>query len=153
MIAQYKNLTRRKYLWKVFEIIDCMQMNKDNTTTKREKELMIEFLCLPKDYAKFRFSTQGKKKVKKNFENRYNINWTNQNLNNKLYSLIRKGLLWRDSEEQIKFKPYISESANKIDKNLLSGKHFDLTFRFKLTADGVKNYTRFSRENSEEVKN
>ena len=146
MIAQYKNLSKRDYLWKMFEVIDCMQVNKENTTTPREKQLMIEFLCLPKEYSYFMFSSQSKKYIKKEFEKRYNLVWTNQNLNNKIYSLIKKGLLFRDSEDQIQFKPYISGSSKKIEKNLSEGKHFDLIFRFKTTEDGIDRFRSSCRD-------
>lgn len=148
MIAQYKNLTRREYLWKMFEIIDCMQLDKNSITTNKEKEMMIEFLCVPLRYSYFRFSKHSKKYVRSIIEKKDGNVCTNQNMNNKIYSLMRKGLLYRDDEGHIRFKPYIASTVKKVHDSLSKGSFYDLKFRFRVTEDATDRYKESSTDDS-----
>ena len=135
MIAQYTKLTEEKYLYKMFEIIDCMQLNPNNTTSPAEKELMIQFLTLPEKYKYFMFSAPSKKEVMKRIAEKQGGKIpSSQTINNKIYSLIDKGLLWRDEDKVIYFKPYIRKAAEKL-KEAISNEdkdmHYDFVFRFK----------------------
>jgi len=131
MIAQYKNLSRDQYLHKFFEIIDCMQPDQKKTTSPLEKKIMIEFLSLPDKFKYFPFGSIPKKYVREKIKEELGVTWSNQNLNNKVYSLISKGILWRDEDSQVYFKPFIKQAVEKLDKALEEGKHYDFTFRFR----------------------
>jgi hypothetical protein len=132
MTVQYKNLSEEDYLYKMFEIIDCMQLNSNNTTSPSEKELMILLLTLPEKYKHFMFSSISKREVmRKIAEKQGGKKPSSQSINNKIYSLIEKGLLWRDDDRIIYFKPYIKKAVEKLKEALAKGEHYDFVFRFK----------------------
>ena len=131
MIANYKSLSKRDYLEKYLSILDCMQIDDTKRMAKSEKEFLIEILMLPKKYDYFRFSSQSKKFIMDKLEKETEVKHSYQNLNNKIYKLIKKGYLWKDADSQIYFKPYILKALKELESALEAGKHYDFTFRFK----------------------
>jgi hypothetical protein len=131
MIANYKNLTKEKYLQKMLEVIDCMQLDSSNHTSPSEKKLLIHFLTLPEKYWPFMFSPMSKKEVSKKLEKEQGKRPSHQSINNKIYNLINKGLLWRDNDGQIYLKPYLRKAVNNLYEALDTGNHYDFVFRFQ----------------------
>lgn len=131
MIATYKNLDKEGYLHKMLEIIDCMQMSSDKTTSPSEKRLLILFLTLPDKYWPFMFSPMSKKEVSKKLEMEQGKKPSHQSVNNKIYSLISKGLLWRDDDGQIYLMPFLRKAVKDLYAALEKGNHYDFVFRFQ----------------------
>lgn len=131
MIANYKNLTQKEYLLKLFNIFDCMQVDDSKRTTPTEKEFLVEILMLPKQYDYFKFSHQAKKYIINKIKDETGMEHSFQNLNNKTYNLIRKGYLWKDEDAQIYFKPFIIKAIHNLEKALKNNQPYDFVFRFK----------------------
>lgn len=129
MVIAYKNLTKEQYLLKFLEIIDCMQSDKSKCTTDSEKDVLVKFLLLPEEYKYYRFSRKGKKAVTAMYE-KEEVKMSHQNLNNKIYSLIEKGLLWRDDDTIIYFKKFVIQAVSKFSESLEKGESYDFKFRF-----------------------
>lgn len=131
MVANYTDNDLRKNLFKMLEVIDCMQPNPNNKTTEKEKMLMVEFFLLDeKRFGVYRFSHRAKESViEKALED---INWklTKRNIANKVYSLLDKGLLHRDVDREIFFKPWLFKVAEDMKKAFNNGESYELKFRF-----------------------
>lgn len=135
MIANYKNLSREEYLDKFFNIINCMQLDESKKLAPNEKEYLIDTLMLPDKFNYFRFSSVAKKVIMEKTKERTGHEHTYQNLNNKIYKLIKKGYLWKDTDGQTYFKPFIIKAVTALDKALAEGNHYDFVFRFKNEQD------------------
>jgi cysteinyl-tRNA synthetase len=76
-------------------------------------------------------SSQSKKYIINKIQEETGVTHSYQNLNNKIYKLIKKGYLWKDEDSQVYFKPFILKALGKLEKALEEGKHYDFTFRFQ----------------------
>lgn len=135
MIANYKNLSRHEYLDRFFNILNCMQLDESKRLSPSEKQFLIDILMLPDKFEYFRFSSVAKKVIINKIEEETGMRHSHQNLNNKIYNLVRKGYLWKDTDGQTYFKPYILKAITSLDKALAEGNHYDFTFRFKNEQD------------------
>lgn len=129
MVIKYNNLSREDYLYKFFEIVDCMQVDISNRTTESEKRLLIEFFLLPEAFRYYRFSRLGKKEVIKNAAEK---GWklTYQNINNKVYEMLAKGLLRKDTDNVMYAKEWLEKAIEKYEATLAAGQDYDFKFRF-----------------------
>ncbi len=99
-----------------------LMLNKQ-AVSESELELLTQFLDLPDRFKYRRFSSSGKKKVIEAYA-LLNKKLSLVNLNNKLYSLIKKGILRRDEDGVIQipdyvYKPYLEFlNHRKVTVNL-----------------------------------
>jgi hypothetical protein len=130
MVVKFrKNLTQREYLYKLFEIIDVVQIDPNNTTSNTEKKVMVEFYNLPEPFDNYRFSTLGRAEVLKRApEGGWEL--SRQNMNNKIYELLKKGWLFREPDGVIRAKPWIEKTINSIKKAYKEGTEYDIKLRF-----------------------
>lgn len=130
MLISYPNLSKRSLIYKYFDLINAAQPNPDKILTEKEIELLTEFLLLPKKFKYQLFSLQAKKKVIKMAKE--NLGWelTKENLNNKVYALIGKGYLKRDSDSVIYLQEYISKTIDELLEAMENKSHKDIVFRF-----------------------
>ena len=97
MNIKYNSLDDRAFLKKFFLLLNTM-VSPDKELTPAEVDMLIEFLCLTDDKFKYqRFGTAAKHKVIQNAKQN-NWNLTSININNKIYSLVKKECLRRDSD-------------------------------------------------------
>jgi hypothetical protein len=108
-----------------------MQLDESKHLAPSEKDFLIDILMLPDKYEYFRFSSIAKKVIINNTEEKTGVRQSHQNLNNKIYKLIKKGYLWKDSDGQTYFKPFILKAVKNLDEALAKGNHYDFVFRFK----------------------
>lgn len=93
-----------------------------------EVKLLAAFMVLPYDkYRHQRFSSHARKKVYKYIRSKYGWEFQYSNLNAKVNALYRKGLLYRDEENQLHlvrtldnlFYKYIKESKEVFELQIL----------------------------------
>jgi len=67
-----------------------------------ERKMLTGFLLLPYErYRHQRFSSHARKKVFKYLKEKYGWNFKYPNLNQKISTLVKKGILYRDEEHQV----------------------------------------------------
>lgn len=130
MLISYPNLSERSLIYKYFDLINAAQPNQDRILTEKEIELLTEFLLLPKKFKYQLFSLQAKQKVIRNAKEFLNWELTKENLNNKIYALIGKGYLKRDSDSVIYLQRYISQTVEELLEAKKNKGHKDIIFRF-----------------------
>lgn len=139
-IINFVNYSPRVSLYKYFELLNVAQPNPDKRLTEAEIHLLTEFILLPQDkFAYQRFSKVAKRKVMSSLIT--NLNWklTQVNLNNKLYSMVEKGYLRRDTDGVIYISEAILTGAQSLLEALNSNKIKDITFRFDYSTSRPNN--------------
>lgn len=130
MIINYVNLPEKKFLSQYFKILNTAQPSKSKRLTASESDVLVEFMMLPSKFENKRFGTLAKSKVIETL-GKEGYKLTRANLNNKIYSLLDKGYLWKDTDSVIYPKEYILHGTKEISESVTNGKNFDITFRFK----------------------
>lgn len=129
-IINFKNYSSRVALYKYFDLLNVAQPNPDKRLTETEAQLLTEFLLLPEKFSYQRFSHPAKKRVMASLDEELNWKLTIVNLNNKLYSMIEKGYLRRDTDSVIYIADHILKGAKELIDAHNSNTKKDITFRF-----------------------
>ena len=138
MIIKFDNLSESEFLEKFLNMVNMLSSPEKNIATA-EAQLLIEFLLLPEEKFKYqRFSSLAKAKVIQSAASK-NWNLTKINVNNKIYSLIDKGFLRRDTDGVIYIAKYILAALASYRANK--------TFEIKITFND-KEYTPPTSGNS-----
>lgn len=144
MIINYRNLERKDFLYRYFNILNTAQPSKSKRLSASEIKVLVEFILLPDKFENKRFGTLAKKKVLESLlEGGYKL--TRANLNNKIYSLLEKDFLWKDTDAVIYPKEYIFKGCKGILKAVEDGEKYDITFRF---SNDIKRSEESVRSNS-----
>jgi len=130
MKAKFK-LSYRDVYRKLLHILNAFQeAASEEKLASSEIDLLAEFLILPKKKFEYQpFSTLAKNKV---IENAKAQGWSlsRENINNKIYSLVLKGYLWRDDDGVVYLKPHIKKLIDQLRKDIdVTGKY---TFEVEL---------------------
>lgn len=135
MILKLSQLTPRESISKFLAALNVVNPNPDNHLSETEIMVLTEFLLLPSYKFKYqRFGRLARAKVKDNLLEHQNYEISKVNLNNKIYSLIDKGVLWRDTDKVIYVKEYLEKAVSEnMLKAIEENKHFNLTFNFDYT--------------------
>lgn len=129
MVVKLRNLSQRDYLYKFFELVDCMQMDPDKKMSNSEKKVMVEFYDLPEAFENYRFLRMGRLEVmKRAAEHGWKL--SRQNLNNRIYDLIGHGILYREPDGVLRAKPWIEKVIKNIKESYNNGTEYDIKFRF-----------------------
>lgn len=131
MGVRYKFGTKKENIYRFLEILDCMQLDEKKRMFPSERKLLTKFLLLPDKYERYRFSTAGKRVIIDALEEKTGKRIRFQHINNKIYSLIDKGILWRDADSQIYLKKYLKRGLTEFLGALKEGKSYELKFRFE----------------------
>lgn len=124
MIKSYKNIPRKDFLAKFFDLWNVIQAP-SNRLTDKETTLLIEFMSLDDKYEFFRFGTRGKKEVRKKLlETGWKI--SDQNMSQLLAGLEKKGVIVKDADGVREILPYFNKLINK------SNKYFALNMSFEI---------------------
>jgi hypothetical protein len=145
MTLNYDMLSVRESLSKFFDIVNSAQLSKEFHITPSEIKLLIEFILLPPKFKHHRFSSAAKMKVRKICEERYDWTLSAENVNNKIYSLLTKSILFRDEDSVVYLQPYIESACQGIISASESDKNYILTFKFSPVAEDRST----NKENSE----
>lgn len=130
MIVNLK-LNQRRILYKYFQVLNLIQDDVTKHLTESEMELLIEFVLLPDKFKYARFSSPAKNRVIVTYAELYNKKLSKINLNNKLYMLLEKGYLRRDTDKIIYIQDFIMRAINSI----LGKPTYDITLKFQLDAN------------------
>ena len=92
-----------------------------------EIKLLIIFLSLPEKFKYHRFSTIAKNKA---MEIAKEENWilSRINVNNKIYSMIDKGVLRRDEDNVIYLNPALQKGVDKLLNRIENKEPMEVTF-------------------------
>jgi hypothetical protein len=132
---------------KVFHILNAFQDKMDVKLTDSEIDLLAEFLILPRKRFEYQpFSTLAKNKVIESVRER---GWklSRENINNKIYSLVIKGYLWRDADSVVYLKPHIKKLVEQLRKSIEIDAKYSFTIEFKLNEDTPKDQTEELQDN------
>lgn len=113
MIIKYPKLPLRQTLKKYFEILNSLAPL-EQCLTEKEILTLIEFILLPPKFEYQRFSSVAKHKVIESLEFQYDWELSSNNLNNKLYAMIPKGALRRDTDGVIYIADHILNGAKAL---------------------------------------
>jgi hypothetical protein len=120
MKVNYPPLDDRGFLAKYLLVVNTL-LPKEQQLVDSEIELIIEFLLL--DNNKFNYQRFGPLAKKKVIENAGQRGWklTKININNKLYSLLEKGFLRRDTDKVVYMPKHVSTAleAFRADKEFV----------------------------------
>lgn len=97
--------------------------------TPAEAELLVEFLTLPTKFRYYRFASPAKKVVMRS------LSISLANLNNKIYSLIDKGLIYRDEDRVLYLNKTLEAASSSIISNFTSSKNSSITFNITPSED------------------
>lgn len=104
---------------------------KEKQLTELEIELLILFLSLPEKFKYSRFSTLAKNKVIEIAAQEQGWKLSRINVNNKLYSLIDKGVLVRDEDGVIYINKTIDRGISQLIQAIGSNSAMEITFEIK----------------------
>lgn len=135
MVINYKNLAKRSFLRKYFEILNTAQPNPDKILTTAEIDLLIEFLVLPEKFKYQRFSTHSRIKVSEILKAK-NKSHSRQSINNKIYALIVKDVIKKDTDGVLYIKDYILQGVSKGLEAYEKAGEYNLTFKFTYDTKG-----------------
>lgn len=118
-------MKRRDLLIKLLEILNYLNPKADLTLA--EITMLVEFILLPSHKFKYqRFSTLAKKRVQESLIKHYNWKVSRENLNNKIYSLIEKNVIWRDEDGVLYLSSIFLASAEKALENFENKHEFNI---------------------------
>lgn len=129
MIFNYKNIAETVFIKRYFDVLNTAQPDPEKLLSESEIIVLAGFLMLPDKFNDKRYGTLARQKVCESVSNTYKT-MTRQNLQNKIYALIEKGLLYRDDDGVIYTKLYIMKGIQAGLKALRNGGDFEMTFRF-----------------------
>ena len=109
----YPKLPLRQTLKKYFEVLNSIAPL-EQCLTDKEILTLIEFLLLPPKFDYQRFSSVAKHKVIESLEFQYDWQLSMNNLNNKLYAMIPKGALRRDTDGVMYIGDHILKGAKGL---------------------------------------
>lgn len=106
---------KRSMISAYLEILNIVNPNPTSKLTEGEIRILIEFLLLPEKYSFQRFSRYAKPEVLENLKKYYTWDLTKLNLNSKIYELIDKGYIWRDTDGVLYIKEYLINSIKNLE--------------------------------------
>lgn len=109
----YPKMPIRLTLKKYFEVLNSLAPE-SQCLTEKEILALIEFLLLPPKFDYQRFSSVAKRKVIESLEFQYDWQLSMNNLNNKLYAMIPKGALRRDTDGVMYIADHILQGAKQL---------------------------------------
>lgn len=123
-IKKTYKFNNEQFILKCFEMVNCMQSNKEKKLTDAEVKVITEFLILDSTHEHDRFSLRSKRQVIKNLETK---GWkiVNHGINIHLSHLKKKGVVTTNSEKIKVLHPKLNEAF----------KNKKLTFTFELNND------------------
>lgn len=126
------SLERTQIVLKLLELLNQVQPNPEKRTTETENKLIAEFLLLPESKFKHqRFSLLAKKRVVQALKEKYGWAVSRENMNNKIYTLIEKGIITRDEDNILYIASPIVRSYSTLVEALDSKQEFNFVFSFK----------------------
>jgi hypothetical protein len=122
-------LDKRNIYQKLFRVINAMQSSPTKIISQSEIDMLVEVLVLPYKFRFQRFSILAKRKARASAQARgWNI--TPENFNNKVYSLVDKGILDRDEDGLLGFGSPYNKIIDDVEEALEAGKPWMLNFKF-----------------------
>lgn len=124
MIKKYKGVSRKEFLFRFIDLWNILQ-KKELRLTEKEAWVLVEFMSLPPEYDKFRFSSQCKKMVMREVASKgWNVSIMGVN---QLLSKLEAKKILRQDEDGCKYlrdelKPFIEAGSTK----------FSFTFEFDI---------------------
>lgn len=115
---------------RLLTLMNSFHDDEDSKLTLSEIEILAEFLTLPRKKFEYQqFSTLAKSKVIANVADK-GWSMSRENLNNKVYSLVKKKILWRDADGVVYFMPHIKKAIEQLRNSVDStGKYsFEIVF-------------------------
>lgn len=92
--------------------------------TQSEVDMLVDFIMLPPKFKYYRFSSPAKKAVIKSSEQKLSI----ANINNKLYSLIEKGIIYRDDDKVLYMDKSVEQATSVLVENFSALKPTSIVF-------------------------
>lgn len=123
MIKDYKDITRREFLYRFFDLRNVLEPVEYRLTDK-EIRLLTEVLLLPEQYKYSRFGTRAKKYLSRKLKEE---GWdlSPQGLSTLLKHLESKGMIYKEDGERMLHKNLLA----LIDKRRVN---FSLSFTFSI---------------------
>lgn len=125
----YKELTKREFLIRFFDILTLVETDIDKKLTNGEIEAFVEFILLPDTIKYNRFKQEGKDIVISKFAER-NVRMTSVNIHMKLVQIKKKGYIIEDVDKIKQIHPNIQKYINMVLEDYEKGE-FVFNFIFK----------------------
>jgi len=123
MKINYKAKSKKDLLVKFLSIVNQLSPSK---LTDAEIDLMVQFSFLPEKYKYAPFSSSAKNRIQE-----ANLSLTRTNLNNKLYTISKKGFLRRDEDNVLYFPKYLTSALDSINASRPIELNFNLVHEEK----------------------
>lgn len=123
MKINYKVKSKEDLLTKFLSLVNQLSPNK---LTDSEIELIVQFAFLPEKYKYAPFSSSAKNRIQE-----ANPSLTRTNLNNKLYTISKKGFLRRDEDNVLYFPKYLTAAIENIGNSKPIELNFNLVYAEK----------------------
>lgn len=130
MLVTFNNLSDTEFYSLFLQLINHAIKHDDRKIADMERKMISYFMALPEKYDHKRFSREAKRKIKKQA---LDEGWvlSGLNINNKIYSLVKKGFLRRDEDQVI----YLNDKLESLIKERRKVKKNTELDRIRLTFD------------------
>lgn len=95
-------------------------LEEERTLTETEIIFLSRTVALPAKYRYYRFATPAKKRLQKQYQED-GRECTLASLNNKIYSLLKKNILWKDEDNVVYFDKSIDKVLDMVVANWNGG--------------------------------
>lgn len=128
MIKDYKNISRREFLMRFFDLRNVLEPEKYRLTTK-EIQLITEIMLLPEQYKYSRFGTRARKYLIKTLATQ---GWkvSQQGLVQFINHLEAKGMIYKDEDDV--------RHLHKSLLPLIDEKRVNFSLKFEFSIDNEK---------------
>jgi hypothetical protein len=131
MVVNFNDSDIRKNLYKLLDLVDCIQPDPNNRTTDKEKQFLVEVLLLDaKQFGIYRFSKLAREEIIRQALEYKNWKLTRRNISNKVKALNDKGLIYQEIDGEYYVKKWLLKVALDIKKNHVSKEKYEIKFRF-----------------------
>lgn len=128
MTIKYPRQPLIQTLKKYFEILNSLASS-EQCLTEKEIITLIEFLLLPPKFDYQRFSSVAKHKVIESLDFQYDWKLSMNNLNNKLYAIIPKGAIRRDTDKVLYIADHILLGAQALISSHTKKENFSVNIQ------------------------
>lgn len=112
-----------------FHCLDA-NLSPERRATPAELDVLVEFILLPEKFKYYRFSSHAKKAVIKAFKEK-DKHLTMENVNNKIYALLLKEILYKDEDKVVYLDKTIDKALTSLIASFSANKEFLLAFSIK----------------------
>jgi hypothetical protein len=124
----------------LFKLVEYISLAMPDRATNKEMTLLVNFFMLPDKFKYHRFSSAARKRLKKTLKEQGG-GLAVETINTYIYSLIRKGYLYRDEDRMIYTKALIKKELDALIEAYDKEEPYSITLKLTPKVDGTNKTT------------